>query len=260
MKTELIKSALCLSIAVGLASGCASTKMMEITYQELDTLKTRQEVLLHRIDDLTADFETERQARIRAEAEQASTLSELRELVEALSYQVGDIPQLLEARRRVQAMAAPDTSAYGQPHGGMGVAQSDSLAMVPSPGDSESDKLFKSSYMDLTLGNYDLAIQGFKNFLVRYPNAENLAGAHYYLGESYYATERFLEAVAEYQTVIRESSRSRYAPPSYLKSGYCYQQLGEKQLADRAFRELIALYPRSEEAEQARVALQDVGG
>jgi TolA-binding protein len=71
---------------------------------------------------------------------------------------------------------------------------------------------------------------------------------------------RYLEAVAEFQTVIQNDPRSRYAPPSYLKSGYCYQQLGESQLAERAFRELISIYPRSEEAEQARIALQDQGG
>jgi tol-pal system protein YbgF len=132
--------------------------------------------------------------------------------------------------------------------------------MLPADSDTDEEKLFKSSYLDLTLGNYDLAIQGFKNYLVRYPNAESLASAHYYLGESYYSVARYLEAVAEYQTVIREEPRSRYTPPAYLKSGFCYQQLGEAQLAERAFRELISLYPRSEEAEQARVALQDLGG
>lgn len=260
MKTELLKRILGLGVALALASGCVSTKMMEITYQELDTLKTQQQVLLNRVDDLNLQFEQERQARINAEAEHALTLRELRDLVEVLSYQVGDIPQLLEARRRVEQLAIPDTSAFGQPYDSLNVTVADSAAMVPSPGDNEADKLFKSSYMDLTLGNYDLAVQGFKNFLVRYPNAQNLAGAHYYLGESYYATERFLEAVSEYQTVIREASRSRYTPPSYLKSGYCYGQLGESQLAERAFRELISLYPRTEEAEQARVALQDIGG
>ncbi len=133
---------------------------------------------------------------------------------------------------------------------------------VPPPleGHSESAKLFKGSYMDLTLGNYDLAVQGFKNYLVRYPNSPNLADAHYYLGDSYYSLSRHLEAVAEFQVVIREHGRSRYTPAAYLKSGVCYRQLGETQLAEQSFRELISLYPRAEEAEQARLALKDLGG
>ena len=119
---------------------------------------------------------------------------------------------------------------------------------------------FKSSYMDLTLGNYDLAVQGFKNYLVRYPGSASRDNALYYLGESYYSLSRYLEAVAEYQSVVREFPRSRFKPASYLKAGFCYRKLGENQLAERAFRELIASFPRSEEAEQARVALQEMGG
>jgi len=45
-----------------------------------------------------------------------------------------------------------------------------------------------------------------------------------------------------------------------LKSGYCYQKLEEAESAKKAFRELISIYPRSEEAEQARVELQGMGG
>jgi tol-pal system protein YbgF len=258
--TALIKKIASLGLAVALSSGCYSTKMMEITYQELDTVKTQQHQLMERIDELSRQFDAERDARLQAQAEHAVTLIELRELVEVLSYRFDDIPQLLEARTRVRALAAPDTSRVSQPYDSSGVMLPDSLAMVPSDSDGDAEKLFKGSYMDLTLGNYDLAIQGFKNFLVRYPNAENLASAHYYLGESYYSMSRYLEAVAEFQTVIQDDPRSRYAPPSYLKSGNCYQQLGESQLAERAFRELISIYPRSEEAEQARMALQDIGG
>ncbi len=247
MKQAFTKRIVGLGLAVGLATGCTNTKMMEFTYLELDTVKTQQQELLSKIDGLNLRVEEEREARLRAEAELAVTLQELRELVEVLSYRVGDIPQLLENRGGTVKKMFPDTGA-------------DSTPVAPSEGDSEADRLFKNSYMDLTLGNYDLAIQGFKNYLVRYPNAANLASAHYYLGECYYSSERHVEAVAEFQTVIREEPRSRYAPSSYLKSGLCYRQLGETELSEQAFRELISLYPRSEEAEQARLALQGQGG
>jgi len=256
----LIKKIASVVLTLVLASGCYSTKMMEITYQELDTLKTQQQDLMAKVDDLNRQFDLERQARLRAEADRSLALAELRELVEVLSYQVGDIPQLLEARNRIRAMSTPDTTRTVQPYDSAGVMLPDSATMVELDADGDAEKLFKSSYMDLTLGNYDLATQGFKNFIVRFPNASNISAAHYYLGESYYSVTRYLEAVAEFQVVIENEPRSRYTPASYLKSGFCYEHLGESQLADRAFRELISLYPRSEEAEQARVALQDLGG
>jgi len=255
-----------LALASGLCAGCYSPKMMEFTYQELDTVKTQQRELLERIDQLSQRFDEEREARLTAQAEQSLTMQELRDLVEVLSTRVDDTSQLLSSNRRagstvqrrqsrpdaqrVDAQRA-DTSRYTLP---------DSADMMPASDDSDAEKLFKSSYMDLTLGNYDLAVQGFKNYLVRYPNADDLANAHYYLGEAYYSSARYLEAVAEYQTIIKESSRSRFAPAAYLKSGFCYQKLGESRLAERSFRELISLYPRTEEAEQARVEIQDLGG
>jgi tol-pal system protein YbgF len=247
-------------IAAFLSWGCVNKKMMEFTYQELDTVKTTQHEILERVDDLSAQLEAEREARVRAEAEHALVLDELRQVLEALSYRMEDLPQLL-ARSRARTSYGPAVvmdSAFATAD----TAAVDSIAPPPPPSDSDSepDKLFKGSYMDLTLGNYDLAVQGFKNYQVRFPNAANIPDAHYYLGDSYYQLERYLEAVAEYQVVIREHASSRFAPPAYLKAGFCYEKLGESQLSERSFRELISRYPRSEEAEQARVALQSQGG
>ncbi|MEE9271136.1 MAG: tol-pal system protein YbgF [Candidatus Krumholzibacteria bacterium] len=249
-------------VAVGLTSGCYSTKMMEFTYQELDTVKTTQKELLETIHMLSQQLDEERQARVHAQAESAQTMRELREVLEILSYRVDDTSQLLSNRGASgsvgRTVAGRDT-VRGRPPGTTDAKTDTSLAATVGEA-KESKRLFESSYMDLTLGNYDLAVQGFKNYIVRYPGSTGRDNAYYYLGESYYSLSRYLEAVAEYQSVIREFPRSRFTAASYLKSGFCYQKLEEKQLATKAFRELIASYPRSEEAEQARVALKEMGG
>jgi tol-pal system protein YbgF len=255
----VLKKVACLGIASVLSWGCVNKKMMEFTYQELDTVKTTQRELLDRVETLTRQLDEERDARVRAEAEHNQVMEELRGVLEALSYSMEDLPQLL-ARNRM--LAGNRRSMVDTVHAGADTAMADSIVPPPPPSeaDSDADKLFRGAYMDLTLGNYDLALQGFKNYLVRFPSAINVVDAHYYLGDSYYQLERYLEAVAEYQVVIREYSSSRFAPPAYLKAGFCYEKLGETQLAERSFRELISRYPRSEEAEQARAALQSPGG
>jgi tol-pal system protein YbgF len=271
LKTTLIRKAIVLAATIGLASGCYSTKMMEFTYQELDTLKTTQRELLEKLNELSYQVEEERAERLRTQAANAMTLQELREAIEILSYRIDDTAQRVDypstrppvVISRDSLRARPDTLGAGGFDDSLRSSPRDSsVTPPPLPGgdNTEAENLFKGSYMDLTLGNYDLAMQGFKNYLVRYPGAANIPNAHYYLGESYYSMQRFLEAVAEYQNVTREYPRSRFAPAAYLKSGFCYQQLEERQLAERAFRELISLFPRSEEAEQARAALDDLGG
>jgi tol-pal system protein YbgF len=265
LKALVIKKLICVGIGLGLVSGCYSTKMMEFTYQQLDTVKTTQEELLQRMDELTRLYDDERAERVRIQAETTLMLQELRDALEVLGYRVDDSAQLILQRAAPvvpTAGAVGDTTAADSLGGGGGPPRyaAGDTTVTPQVADTEAGKLFQASYMDLTLGNYELAVQGFKNYLVRFPGASNAADARYYLGESYYSLSRYLEAVAEYQAVVKEYPRSRLAPACYLKSGYCYQKLGESDLADTAFRELISLYPRSEEAERARVELQDRGG
>jgi tol-pal system protein YbgF len=272
LKTLLLQRILSLGIGIGLLSGCFSTKMMEFTYQQLDSVKTTQAELLERFDSLSAELAREREARLIARAEAMTRLDEFREILDVLSYRIEDSAQLLQslnpsyrlpARSAVKPPVARPDSSRQAVHSGDSLQTSvpDSLVVEPpGPDDGAPERLFKSSYMDLTLGNHDLAIQGFKNYLARFPDGANLPDAYYYLGESYYRSARYLEAVSEFQVVLREFPNSRFVPAAYLKSGYCYRELEERELAEKAFRDLIARHPHTEEAEQARVALQDMGG
>jgi tol-pal system protein YbgF len=256
LKPLLIKKLFVFGVGLGLLSGCYSTKMMEFTYQQLDTVKTTQQELLRRVDELSRLYQEDRDGRLQTQAEMNLALQDLRDALEALGYRVEDNAQLFLQRSTPATVptARPlaDTLGAGQP--------GTSAMAAPAVADDEAGKLFQSSYMDLTLASYDLAVQGFKNYLVRFPGAPNVSDAHYYLGESYFSLSRFVEAVAEYQIVVKEYPRSRVVPACYLKSGYCYQKLEEGDLAEKAFRDVISLYPRSEEAEQARLELQAMGG
>jgi tol-pal system protein YbgF len=271
LKALIVKKILCLGIGIGLLSGCYSTKMMEFTYQQLDTVKTTQAELLERFDVLSAELAKEKEARLIAQAEATTRLDEFREILDMLAYRIEDNSQLLQSlnpsfkrptKPVVRPVARADTSRrLTQTGDSLRTSVPDSITVgPPRADDSTQEKMFKTSYMDLTLGNHDLAIQGFKNYLARYPDGSNMADAFYYLGEAYYRSTRFLEAVSEYQVVLREFPGSRFVPAAYLKSGHCYRELEERELAEKAFRDLIARHPHTEEAEQARIALQDLGG
>jgi len=257
---SLIKKVACLGVTLVLASGCYNTKMMELTYAELDTLKQTQRDLLAQLDSLNRMYEAEKETRLRTNAATSAMLDELRREIETLSYRIDDTSQravpvpvpIVVSRNDSAGPTAADSLGPWSPDSG-------TVATIQS-GDSDAEKLFKGSYMDLTIGNYDLAAQGFKNYLVRYPSSQNIPNAHYYLGESYYSMSRYLEAVAEYQNVIREFPSSRFAPAAYLKAGFCYQRLEETSLAEKSFRDLLARHPRTEEAQQAQSALDGMGG
>jgi tol-pal system protein YbgF len=206
----------------------------------------------------------EREANLLSRAKSESNLDEIEATLEILSNKIDANTQLLASisgskqtwTTPVNKTPVSDTSSAGYSGGEV----PDSVSSPPSIGEGDAEKLFNEAYMDLSRGNYDLAIQGFKNYLVKFTGGARLAEVHYYLGESYYASEHYLEAVGEFQYVVREFPDSRLVPAALLKSGICYASLEERALAQRAFRELISQYPDSEEAERARMALKDLEG
>jgi hypothetical protein len=157
LKKTLIKKLCCLGIGLGLASGCCSTKMMEFTYQQLDTVKTTQAELLRRVDEFARVYESDRDERLRIQAETAFRLQELRDALEILGYRVDDSAQLLLQRSApVVPPAFPpvDTAAgqseggtRGAPEGGVPVPQDTSAAdssVTPSVADDEAGRLFQA--------------------------------------------------------------------------------------------------------------------
>jgi len=59
---------------------------------------------------------------------------------------------------------------------------------------------------------------------------------------------------------VRDYPKARLAPAAYLKMGNAYAKLEERGLAQQAYRALIEKHPNTEEAKQARAALNELGG
>lgn len=244
-----------------LLTGCYGGKIVrmpintDLTSKRLDTLQTRQEAILEELADLNLTLREEREERIREKADTSLRLEEMERSLEILVNKVDDTMQLMERLRfggtRERPPARVDTVS-------MSVARPESAEAKRAPADDE--KLYQASLMDLTRGNYELAIQGFRNYLKAFPSGGRSAEVHYYLGECYFSSERYLDALGEYQTVIKEFTDSRLVPSAYLKAGMCYSSMEEPALAEKSFRELISKFPHSEEAEHAKAALKELGG
>lgn len=247
--------------AITVLSGCYGRQIVkgpiytEQIAERTDSVLAEQVQTQRMIRDLQEQLAQEREARVRYQAQAALKIGELEESIRVLTSRLEDEKQLqyggAGTRRSFpppsnRQTAAPDT----------GRTAADSLATSAE----DAEELYRTSYMDVTRGNYALAIQGLQQYLVRFPAGPRLAEVHYYLAECYYAEDRHLESVAEFQYVVREFPGSRLVAAAYLKSGLCYVALGERALAEKSFNELIEKYPDSEEARQARDELEKSGG
>jgi len=138
----------------------------------------------------------------------------------------------------------------------MGRFQQFSQRSVPSsPAEGDANQLYDQGAQDLTQGRYALALQGFREFLRRFPAAELSDNAQYGVGECFFAQSVFDSAAAEYVQVEAVYPKGDKVPAALYKLALCHERLGRKTASARAFEDLVKRFPNSGEAQLARERL-----
>jgi len=141
--------------------------------------------------------------------------------------------------------------------GGSNVLESGTLqpGQLPVPGGSDRDN-YQVAFELLKQERYDLAAASFKQFLVAFPNSELADNAQYWLAESYYASDKFEQALQDFEVVITKYPRSRKVPDALLKMGYCNYSLKQWDAARVTLSRVQADYPETTAARLAGQYLQ----
>ncbi|HSR66742.1 MAG TPA: tetratricopeptide repeat protein [Acidobacteriota bacterium] len=126
-------------------------------------------------------------------------------------------------------------------------------------GAAEPDRVYGAAYNDYIMGNYELAIAAFRDFLTQFPDSEYSDNAAYYLGVSQMEQGRCAVAVQAFDEVINLYPGGDKLVPARYKKGVCQSQMGRRQEAIETFQELIKLHPESAEASLARNELERLG-
>jgi len=122
----------------------------------------------------------------------------------------------------------------------------------------EARQLYDSAYLDLTRGNYQLALMEFRDFLRRFPDTDLADNAQYWVGEAYYTQGQYAQSIEEFLKVVNEYPDTDKVAAAYLKTAYSFRGLGDLPTARRYLRYLMDRYPDAEEAQLAREALSDL--
>lgn len=119
--------------------------------------------------------------------------------------------------------------------------------------------VFNTALNDYNRGAYDLALQGFQNYLSNYKGTELAADAQYYVGECLYNLNRFDEAVVAFNQVINSYPNSSRLLAAYLKKGLALMELNRRPDAIEQFKLLVLRYPDTQEANIAKQKLELLG-
>jgi TolA-binding protein len=172
--------------------------------------------------------------------------------------------------------AAPATAAPARPAPATAAPAAPPATATSAPATARStmgalppQDLYQASYIDFSKGNYMPAIDGFREFLRRYPDHAQASNAQYWIGEGYAAlaqqhtnagqTERATEllqrAVQEFRKVVANYPRGDRAPTALYKEALTLVELKQPALAQARLQYLVDNFPQAEEIPLARERL-----
>ena len=131
---------------------------------------------------------------------------------------------------------------------------------APLPATTENPlDIYNAAYRDYQRGNYDLAIQGFEEYLETNASTDLADNAAYWIGESLFSQKKYREAIAQFDSVVSRYSRSDKVPGSLLKKGFSYIALNERAQGIVQLQYVVHEHPNSPEASLARQRLRQLG-
>jgi tol-pal system protein YbgF len=255
---------------VTLLVGCApeATPLLreDLDRFRADLLRMEQEIQASRSTLLTEIQATDRRT--------TQSLTELQRGVARLGTRLDDLGRetgqlqgrVDELRRRVDALALQFDAAGPSSSAGAGRPSPTATAQRSPPPGTQASDLYQTAYIDLTRGNYNLAVAAFREYLRLYPNTSLAENAQYWIGESHFslarahqarnegdrAVQELERAVQEFRKVAVAYPRGDRVPAALYKEALALAELGQVKLAETRLQFLIDQFPAREEAAKAK--------
>lgn len=165
-----------------------------------------------------------------------------------------DIDQRLQAVEQQASAGVRANAGKPVPEGG-----APATGEIPVPGSADRAG-YQAAFDLLKQGRYEQSTAAFRQFLVTFPNSTLLDNAQYWLAESIYATQKYKEALPEFEAVTHKYPQSRKIPDALLKIGYCNDELKQYAAARKALQTVVQTYPDSTAARLAKERLEKMAG
>ena len=176
--------------------------------------------------------------------------------IDQLAAQVAQNQRELENIKALIALQQQQTS----PVPAEGGASSGEMT-VPAPPAAAGDPMdtYQAALRDYQRGNYDLAIEGFREFVDSNPRADLADNAAYWIGESLFSQKKYRDAIEQFDSVVNNYPKSDKVPGALLKKGYAYINVGERAQGVVQLQYVLHEHPKSQEASLARQKLRQLG-
>lgn len=260
--------------ALALATaGCVSSGDITLLHREITDVSRQVEQLSKQssgkqdLDQMSRRLADQSAQILKSNADIQVEINRLRDAIETLQANLEATNQRLEAltnemaaaRERVGAGTATVPATGETTPEGAAASGTAAGGTTPTGVMSEPAQLYRSAYEDYLRGNFDMAVQGFKEYQSRYPDTDLADNALYWIGECYYAKQQYKDAIDAFTTLLNTYKTSDKAAAALLKKGFAYLELGDRAQAVINLQYVLYEYPGSKEADLARERLSSLG-
>jgi len=194
-----------------------------------------------------------------ATADQGGKVDQVSAQVQSLHDSVDELKaRLAKVSKQLDDMAAAQQNLQSAPQNGQ-PGQTGQPQQPQGPPAPPPDVLYNQALSDYNGGKSNLAAQEFSDYIKYYGNTDLAGNAQYYVADIEYRNGNYQQAVQDYDKVLEQYPSGNKAAAAQLKKGYALLQLDQHDAGVRELRALIARYPKSLEAQQARDRLRSLG-
>jgi len=170
----------------------------------------------------------------------SQAVGDLTALVNRLQVQLTDINNAIKVIQQPPVAPPPQS---GQPGGSASASD-----VPPMP----AETMYNAARQDYISGKYDLAVQGFNDYLKYYGNTSFAPNAQFYIAMIHFAQGNYEAAVKEFDMVLEKYPDNNKTADALLYKGRALVKMpGHKTEGGNEFMEVIRRYPKSDQATQA---------
>jgi len=177
-------------------------------------------------------------------------LSQLKEKVAEMDAMVKRHEEYLgygmpAAREKIRPGTGPVEQAEVKREQGPGIVEPKSGELV----------LYEKALASYREGNYEGAMEGFTDFLKKYPKSDRADNAQFWIGESYMGLKQYEQAILAFQEVIKKYPEGNKVPNALLRQALAFLEIKDKTSCELLLKKIIKNYPDSSEAKIAEKKL-----
>jgi tol-pal system protein YbgF len=234
------------------------TQMKQSFDERMGVMKNLVEQTTDGINRINQHLDGVNKALQQQSTDQGSKVDQVSAQVQSLHDAVDELKaRLAKVSKQLDDVQAAQQNLQAQPPAGaVGTPQQPAAPQVQAP---PPDVLYNNGLRDYNAAKYDLAVQEFSDYLKYYSNTDLAGNAQFYLADIEYRQGDFQKAVQDYDRVLEQYPTGNKAAAAQLKKGYALLNLGQRDAGSKELRSLIARYPRSLEAQQAKDRLRQLG-